>query len=74
MALQEKLSRYGLSEADVLRENGHAFVPLRLRGLRSEGSACLECGFMRRADGKNAPCKGPVAVTLRGHPEVEDRA
>lgn len=28
-------------------------------------SACKKCGFIKRADGKNKPCKGVVKVGLR---------
>jgi hypothetical protein len=26
---------------------------------------CVDCGFLRRADDKNKPCKGKVKVELR---------
>lgn len=26
---------------------------------------CRICGIVKRADGKNRPCKGPVKITLR---------
>lgn len=28
-------------------------------------TCCRVCGFVRRADGKNKPCRGPVYVELR---------
>lgn len=32
---------------------------------------CIKCGIVKRADGKNGPCKGPVKVTLRD--KLKDR-
>jgi hypothetical protein len=26
---------------------------------------CRDCGFVRRADDQNSPCKGPVGVGIR---------
>lgn len=37
----------------------HLWVP----GLRWEH--CCVCGVVKRADGKNKPCKGPTKVVLR---------
>lgn len=65
MSLGTKMRRYSLTEGDLLRENGHAFVELAKLGLNHPGKACLACGIMRRADGQNKHCKGPVAVTVR---------
>ena len=63
--IKHKLVRYQIEEAEILHEAGHLFVPLTKLGLQREGQACLVCGTMRRRDGTNKPCKGPVAVTLR---------
>lgn len=65
MDLDIKMARYNLTEADLLRENGHAFVEIGRLGLKHEGKACLACGIMRRHDGQNKPCKGHVGVALR---------
>ena len=65
MSLDAKMTRYSLAEADLLRENGHAFVDVPKLGLKHDGKACLACGIMRRHDGQNKPCKGHVGVALR---------
>ena len=65
MSLGTKMTRYKLTETDLLRENGHAFVDVSKLGLRHDGKACLDCGIMRRHDGQNKPCKGHVGVALR---------
>ncbi len=65
MDLAAKMTRYGLTEPDLLRENGHAFVAVTKLQLRHDGKACLACGIMRRPDGQNKPCKGPVGLALR---------
>lgn len=28
---------------------------------------CWRCGFVRRADGKNKPCRGPTPITTRAN-------
>lgn len=42
---------------------------------RLNWKCCRVCGIVRRADGKNSPCKGPVAVGPRSphepHPHEE---
>lgn len=63
--IDSKIARYGLFESDLLRENGHVFVELVKLGFRQQGSSCLVCGIVRRRDGCNSPCKGPVEVSLR---------
>lgn len=65
--MDKKLERYGLTEADMLMENGHRFVDVSRLGLRHEGKCCLDCGFMRRSDGSNKPCKGPARVVLKSY-------
>ena len=65
MSLGTKMTRYKLTEADLLRENGHVFVDVSKLGLMHDGKACLACGIMRRHDGQNKPCKGHVGVALR---------
>lgn len=62
---EEKVTRYGLREEDLVRENGHVFALLIKMRLQHPGMACLACGIMRRADGTNAPCKGEVRVKPR---------
>lgn len=66
MSLEIKMKHYGLSEADLVREHGHAFVDVIKLGFDSDWKTCLACGIVRRADGKNNPCKGHVGVALRG--------
>lgn len=61
----EKVTRYGLREEDLVRENGHIFAPLNKMRLQHPGMACLACGIMRRPDGANGPCKGEVRVKTR---------
>ena len=39
----------------------HKWGPLKI-GARSDLEACSDCGIVRRADDKNAPCKGPVKL------------
>lgn len=63
--MDKKLERYGLTEADLLMENGHRFVDVSRLGLRHEGKCCLDCGFMRRADGNNKLCKGPANLVFK---------
>ncbi|MDD2741257.1 MAG: hypothetical protein PHV02_03230 [Rhodocyclaceae bacterium] len=60
-----KLSRYVLSNAEIVHENSHRFVDTRKLGLRKKGECCLDCGNMRRADGKNSQCKGETQIALR---------
>lgn len=31
-----------------------------------EWTFCADCNVIRRADGKNRPCRGPAGLTLRG--------
>lgn len=54
-------------------ETGHAWVrcgdlapwyPSLARGT-PDWVTCLRCSRMRRADGKNKPCPGPVRISLR---------
>ncbi|WP_321905145.1 hypothetical protein [Paraburkholderia tropica] len=55
---------------NAIEENGHEFVTGESLGFGS-GSAlhslycCKQCGFVRRKDGQNKPCKGVVKVELR---------
>lgn len=65
MSLDTRMSRYNLTDADLLRENGHVFVDVSKLGLRHNGKACLACGIMHRQDRQNKPCKGHVGVALR---------
>jgi hypothetical protein len=58
------------SEQRIL-ENGHEFVTGKSVGFRPESilhdkHVCLNCGVVRRTDGKNSQCKGKVRVTVRG--------
>ena len=41
MTSSQKMSRYNLAEADLLRENGHAFVDVARLGLKHDGKCCL---------------------------------
>jgi len=66
MTSAQKMSHYNLAEVDLLRENGHSFVDVAKLGLKHDGKCCLDCGIMRRVDGQNKPCKGPVKLELRG--------
>lgn len=34
-------------------------------------TCCRLCGIIKRADGKNKPCRGPVKVGLRDQPSME---
>lgn len=36
-----------------------------MSGSAVPGVFCLFCGFMRRRDKQNSPCRGPVKVALR---------
>lgn len=72
--IELKMARYGIEESDLLREHGHAFVDVAKLGFKNEWKACLDCGIVRRADGKNKPCKGPVALSLRNNGERENAA
>lgn len=65
MTRLQAMKKYKLAESDVLLENGHAFIDLTKLGLTSAGKSCLDCGLMRRIDGKNALCKGPVKVGFK---------
>jgi hypothetical protein len=52
-------------------ENGHRFVTgaavgFKPRSVLYDKHVCLDCGIVRRVDGKNSQCKGPVRVTTRG--------
>jgi len=52
-------------------ENGHKFVTGAAVGFQPRSSlydkhVCLDCGIVRRLDGKNGQCKGLVRVTTRG--------
>ncbi len=31
---------------------------------------CKTCGFVRRADDKNKPCRGPVRIVCKSDPEI----
>lgn len=62
----QKMSRYNVTEVDLLRENGHSFMDVAKLGLKHDGKCCLDCGIMRRVDRQNKPCKGPVELELRG--------
>lgn len=58
------------SEVPIL-ENGHQFVTgaslgFAARSILHDKHVCLECGIVRRSDGKNGKCKGKVRVTVRG--------
>ncbi len=58
------------SEQRIL-ENGHVFVTGATVGFRPESvlhdkHVCLNCGVVRRFDGKNSQCKGKVRVATRG--------
>jgi hypothetical protein len=58
------------SEQRIL-ENGHEFVTGKAVGFRSgsvlhDKHVCLNCGVVRRIDGKNRQCRGKVRVTMRG--------
>ncbi len=68
MTSPQKIARYNLSEVDLLQENGRSFVDIAKLGLKHNGKCCLDfdCGIMRRLDGQNKPCKGPVELELRG--------
>ena len=71
VVLDNKLAKYGLTEADLIVENGHRFVEVTKLGLLHKGMACLDCGFMRRADGKNKACKGPVKIEPRKQDDAQ---
>jgi hypothetical protein len=43
-------------------ENGHSFI----KPEHWKWEACRICGIVRRRDGKNKPCRGPVYITTRG--------
>lgn len=57
--------------SEQIHENGHRFDTGEAIGF-GPGSVlhglyvCLDCGTVRRGDGKNSPCKGKVRVELRG--------
>lgn len=36
------------------------------------GECCRICGYMRRRDKGNAPCKGSARITLRGEVKYDD--
>lgn len=42
MSNPENMKRYDLTEGDLLRKNGHAFVDMRKFGLHHEGKSCLD--------------------------------
>lgn len=44
----------------VARSNGHHWIKTRYSFL-----ACRDCGFVRRDDDKNKPCRGVVKVGPR---------
>lgn len=60
-------------EIGHLVENGHYFRPaaellVRVSPILAGAMLCARCGIVRRAGGKNSPCKGKVKVTLRNTP------
>lgn len=63
--ISAKMARYNLIEADVLHENGHAFVDMQKLGLSLSAKSCLHCGLMRNRDGDNKACRGTVKVSTR---------
>lgn len=63
--ISAKMARYNLTQADVLHENGHAFVDMKKLGLSLSAKSCLHCGLMRNRDGDNKACRGNVKVGLR---------
>lgn len=46
----------------ALKTLEHEWVPAPNR----DWDMCAKCGFIRRADGKNKPCRGPVPILPRG--------
>jgi hypothetical protein len=43
----------------VGESNGHTWIKWH------KMICCRDCGFIRRADDKNKPCRGKVGITLR---------
>ena len=48
--------------AEATRSNGHTWTKGFL-GLGIE--SCMDCGYVRREDDQNKPCRGPVRVGPR---------
>ena len=45
----------------ILEENGHLWFYF----MKDRFLSCKKCGFIRRIDGKNKPCKGVTKIILR---------
>lgn len=53
-----------------LQEGRHAWASMRRFGdAFATWECCQICGVVRREDGKNNPCKGPVRVGPRATPQ-----
>lgn len=50
---------------DLLKNNGHEWFKADFLNYET----CKKCGFIKREDGKNSPCKGNVKMDLRGEPD-----
>lgn len=58
-----------MSESSLRRPHEWIDRPDFLAAFDRDGvtaQVCRHCGVMRRADGQNAECRGPVKVALRG--------
>jgi len=49
----------GIAHPVIGRSNGHRWIDWR------SIICCADCGFIRRADDKNKPCRGTVSVGPR---------
>ena len=56
----ERYSRYPTVTVEGPDDGTHRWIDFHGR------TCCATCGNVRRADGLNAPCKGPVHVILKG--------
>lgn len=53
------LTSWLLEELDRAKNNGHSWIDIPQLKLNQ---TCSRCGIMRRKDGKNKPCIGPVGL------------
>lgn len=53
----------------VGEEDGHVWIIHRM--FKKKGwITCKRCGIIKRATGKNKPCKGTVRITTRSNPSI----
>ncbi len=54
-----------LEPSDFPNSNGHEWVKIKSDNILDGKHSCRNCGFLRKPDDTNKPCRGKVKITLR---------